>query len=84
MIFILVVALTRYVSLGSILAVLALMAQVWIFGAKGWLRFDVSDVLEAQILVSFVCILAIVLHRSNIKRLLHGNENKFSFKSKRG
>ena len=43
-----------------------------------------ADVLEAQILVSFVCILAIVLHRSNIKRLLHGNENKFSFKSKRG
>lgn len=84
LIFILVVAITRYVSLGSILAVLALMAQVWIFGTKGWLRFDVSDVLEAQILVSFVCILAIVLHRSNIKRLLHGNENKFSFKSKRG
>ena len=83
LIFVLAVAITRYVSLGSILAALGLMVQIWIFGAKGWLAFATSDLLEAQILVSFACILAIVLHRGNIKRLLAGNENKFSFKSKR-
>ncbi len=83
LIFVLAVAITRYVSLGSILAALGLMVQIWIFGTKGWLAFATSDLLEAQILVSFACILAIVLHRGNIKRLLAGNENKFSFKSKR-
>lgn len=83
LIFVLAVAITRYVSLGSILAALGLMVQIWIFGAQGWLAFATSDLLEAQILVSFACILAIVLHRGNIKRLLAGNENKFSFKSKR-
>ena len=49
----------------------------------GWLSFAPGDLLEAQILVAFACLLAIYLHKSNIKRLLHGNENKFSFKSKR-
>ena len=72
LIFVLAVAITRYVSLGSILAALGLMVQIWIFGAKGWLAFATSDLLEAQILVSFACILAIVLHRGNIKRLLAG------------
>ena len=83
LVFVITVALTRYVSLGSILASLCLLVQVIVFGNLGWLSFAPGDLLEAQVLVAFACLLAIYLHKSNIKRLLHGNENKFSFKSKR-
>lgn len=75
--------LTRYVSLGSILAALAVIIQVIVFGQLGYLSYPPQDLLEAQIITVFIGILAIVLHRSNIKRLIAGNENKLSFKSKR-
>ncbi len=81
--FALAVGITRFVSLGSILAALALLVQTWVFGAMGWMPYGDEYLLEAQILISMVCLLAIVLHHANINRLIHGNENKFSFKSKR-
>lgn len=83
LVFAITVGLTRYVSLGSMVAAVALFVQVVVFGRLGILRFAAGDLLEAQILTGFACVLAIVLHRSNIKRLLAGNENKFSFRSNR-
>lgn len=83
LIFVLAVAVTKYVSLGSILAALAVIIQVFVFDALGWLPFAPKDTLEAQVLTVFVAVLAIFLHRSNISRLLHGTENKLSFQSKR-
>ncbi len=76
-VFIIVVALTRYVSLGSLLAALAfllgLLAQRFVFS------MPLPDIL--LYLGSIVVILIWYAHRENIKRLLAGNENKVSFSS---
>ena len=83
LLFALAVGITKYVSLGSILAALAVIVQVFVMGRLGWLPFAGSDLLEAQIVTSLIAVLAVFLHRSNIRRLLQGNENKLSFRSKR-
>ena len=83
LVFAIAVGLTRFVSLGSILAAVALAVQVIVVGNMGYLSYGPGDLLEAQIITCVMAVLAIYLHKSNIKRLLAGNENKLSFKSKR-
>jgi len=61
-----VVAITKYVSLGSILASIVPPVLAWYFG------YPIS-----YIVLSTVCGLFIVIkHKDNIIRLLHGNESK--------
>lgn len=74
--FVIIVALTRYVSLGSLLASLVFLAvlllQKYVLGAP------VSMVL---IYLSVIIVVLIwYAHRSNIKRLLQGKENRIEFK----
>lgn len=83
LVFAISVGVTRFVSLGSILAAVALAVQVIVFGNMGYLSYPTKDLTEAKILTCFIAFLAIFLHKSNIKRLLAGTENKLSFKSKR-
>lgn len=83
LVFAIAVGLTRYVSLGSILAASALGIQVIVFGNLGYLSYPGRDLPEAQVITCGMAVLAIYLHKGNIKRLLAGNENKLSFKSKR-
>ncbi|MBR5308050.1 MAG: glycerol-3-phosphate 1-O-acyltransferase PlsY [Clostridia bacterium] len=73
--FVIVVAIWRYISLGSILSaaiypMVTYAASITDNGQGG------VDVVFAFILGVFV----IVLHRTNIQRLLSGKENKLSFK----
>ena len=82
-IFILVVAITRYVSLGSILGVISLEIQIIAFGQMGLLSVPEQYLTEVYIVFGFVAGLAIILHHANIGRLLKGTENKFSFHSKK-
>ena len=65
-VWLIVVALTRYVSLGSVAAAAALPAAVWLSHGSGRL-IAVGGVVGAM---------AIYRHRSNIQRLLQGTENK--------
>ena len=78
--FITSIAVTRYVSLGSILVVCSYLAQVILFGQLGYLGV-VSEYLPEFYVVS-ACFTAMGLwrHRANIKRLLTGTENKFGVK----
>jgi glycerol-3-phosphate acyltransferase PlsY len=62
---------TRYVSLGSILAAVAVPAASWIRG----------NPLPLNIVVTILGLFVIIRHRENIKRLLNGTENKFAKKS---
>ncbi|MCL2064708.1 MAG: glycerol-3-phosphate 1-O-acyltransferase PlsY [Candidatus Cloacimonetes bacterium] len=71
--FMLVVFLTKYVSLGSILAIIALMISNFMF-------FDLN--IYVKIFTLIMAIFIIYTHRTNIKRLLNGTENKISFKKK--
>jgi glycerol-3-phosphate acyltransferase PlsY len=63
---------TRYVSLGSILAAVAVPAASWIRG----------NPLPLNIVVTILGLFVIIRHRENIKRLLAGTENKFAKKPK--
>ncbi len=62
--------LTRYVSLGSIIAAVVVPAAGWVEGHP----------LPLNIVVSLIGLFVIVRHRENLKRLLAGTESKFAKK----
>ena len=74
------IAITRYVSLGSILVVTSYLVQVLIFGYMGYLHIDAAYLPEFYVVSACFTAMALWRHRSNIGRLLHGTENKFTFK----
>jgi glycerol-3-phosphate acyltransferase PlsY len=67
--FLVVVFLTKFISLGSIIAVIVFTGCVW-FAVK-----------ETNVYMRWFSVIAaslvIMMHRSNIKRLIAGTENKF-------
>ncbi|HEX2944669.1 MAG TPA: glycerol-3-phosphate 1-O-acyltransferase PlsY [Clostridia bacterium] len=72
-VFIVILALTRFVSLGSII---------------GAFLFPFAEILlgrgtETIVFSAVIAVLIIVMHRANIKRLLSGTESKFSFSKKK-
>ena len=76
------VGITRYVSLGSILAGVGFGAQAIVMGYLGWLSYPAGNVGEAVVIAEIISVLVIILHRSNIARLKNGTENKFSLHKK--
>ncbi len=80
--FILVVALTRYVSLGSILVVITFFLQLVIFAETGIISVSSQCKTEVYIVGAVFTLLALWKHRENIKRLLAGKENKFGMSKK--
>lgn len=76
------VGITRYVSLGSILAAVGFGAQAIVMGYLGWLFYPAGNVGEAVVIAEIISVLVIILHRSNIARLKNGTENKFSLHKK--
>jgi glycerol-3-phosphate acyltransferase PlsY len=73
-IFILVVVLTRYVSLGSILAAAAFPLFVWLLSMYLKPVADLAPVMTAAITAGALIVL---MHHANIGRLLRGTESKF-------
>lgn len=81
--FVITVVLTRYVSLGSLLASALFFFEVFLFGQLGGFHMTPSYTYELYILVLALTLLAWFRHKDNIRRLLAGTENKFgSGKSK--
>jgi glycerol-3-phosphate acyltransferase PlsY len=76
------VAITRYVSLGSILVVVSYLIQVIVFGQLGYLNVEAAYLPEFYVLSVCFTAMALWRHRANIKRLLTGTENKFGAKKK--
>lgn len=74
-VFILVLVMTRYVSLASIMASLAFPVVVWfIIGVRHPGLIGMS---------LMVALFIPITHRRNIRRLIRGEENKFDFKRKK-
>ena len=77
-VFVLVLYLTRYVSLSSILGAIMLpVCVLWIWN---------EDELSYRIFALLVAVLVIVTHQKNIGRLLKGNENRvpiFKYRDRR-
>ena len=76
LLFIVVVAITKFVSLGSILAAFVFPILVLFSGKIPFLTNRIDMLVFAIILAAIV----IIKHRSNIVRLVQGKENKLSFK----
>lgn len=79
--FIIVVAISRYVSLGSILAA-AVYPIITFFVHYFIYNIDMAHSLLHTGLVVGTSALLIYMHRSNIQRLKNGTENKFGSKKK--
>ena len=66
---------TRYVSVGSILAAVAVaVSSWWLYAKDGMLR---------PMALTVLAVLAVLRHKENIKRLIHGTENRFEFGKKK-
>lgn len=80
-VFVAVVGITRYVSLGSILMVstFATLSIMFIVNNKYNLP-DFNLKMEAILSIVFFALLAIYRHRANIVRLIKGEENKIGAK----
>lgn len=81
--FIVVVAITRYVSLGSIILVVIFAVGMVIQGEVFGTTLTLPERYELYALSGFLMVLAIYKHKENIKRLLNGTENKLSFSKKK-
>jgi glycerol-3-phosphate acyltransferase PlsY len=85
-VFIIAVAITRYVSLGSILMVITFASLYTIFAINGKYGFDMGDslskeaMIESIIIVIAMALMAIYRHKANIVRLINHEENKLGAK----
>jgi glycerol-3-phosphate acyltransferase PlsY len=73
-IFVLIVTLSKYISLGSILSALLFPVAIWL------IMHPPTPILLSAI---FAALLITYRHKANIQRIIAGNENVFSFKGRR-
>ncbi|MBQ6386142.1 MAG: glycerol-3-phosphate 1-O-acyltransferase PlsY [Lachnospiraceae bacterium] len=77
------VAVTHYVSLGSLLVGAMLMIGTVILGASGYFHTTAGYLTEIYVLIAIIVFQMYYRHRSNIGRLVKGVENKtYIFKRK--
>jgi len=81
-VFIAVVLATRYVSLGSIIAELSYLLQLFCFSRLGLIPLEGTHLYEAYVISVLAVALSIYKHSSNINRLIHHEEKKFSINKK--
>ena len=79
--FVLIVAVTRYVSLGSLVVATIFFVWLFLFGRIGAYGIDQRLLPEFYIVTALISGQAFWRHRANIGRLVRGRENKISFKS---
>lgn len=92
LVFFIVLKLKKYVSLGSMVAALSAVVVAWVFviikycgpvslanfGMYGWGDYVIAGFEYAGV-VTFGAALLIFRHRTNIKRLVHGEESKIKW-----
>ena len=79
-IFIITVAITRYVSLGSIFVMIILIGMSHFLVKFSYGFGEGASPMEFRLLTAAIGLLSIFMHRANIKRLLSGTENKIGKK----
>ncbi len=81
-VFVAVVAVTRYVSLGSILVMILFCIGMVSLGIRGDFGISEAFLPEFCMMACVISVMGIWRHRTNIKRLLSGTENKLGAKKK--
>ncbi len=79
-VFAIVVAISKYISLGSLAA--AFSVPIIMIVRENVFDVDISGYHTILPLTIFLALLVMFTHKSNIKRLLQGNENKIKLKKK--
>jgi glycerol-3-phosphate acyltransferase PlsY len=79
-IFALVVLISRYVSLGSIIAAISVPSTLFI--RENLFHVDIPGYSTLLPFIIGVSVLVIFTHRKNLARLINGSENKISFRKK--
>lgn len=82
LVFIVIVAVTRFVSLGSLTVSVLFLAGLVLEGQMGMFSMAQNYLLEMYGIGLLFVLSAFVRHRANIKRLREGTENKFSMAKK--
>lgn len=77
-IFIAIVAFTKYVSVGSLAVVTVYLIEVILYGQWGGFGVNHRTAIEMYIIAFILLVSAVYKHRANIQRLLNGTENKLS------
>ena len=80
--FLVPVAVTKYISVGSLGAYTVFLIEMVIAGQIGWFEMDAARCYELYGVLFILTILAWYRHRENIKRLAAGTENQFGSKKK--
>lgn len=75
-VFIGIVLVTQYVSVGSIVIMILFVVQVVVYGQMGGFQLNQAELYEFYAIAVVLALLAIWRHRANIQRLLNGTENK--------
>lgn len=80
--FLVISAVTKYVSLGSIIGLISVFVQVVVYGQLGIITVPMGIRAEFYIVTACFTILGVWQHRANIRRLANGTENKIGAKKK--
>ena len=78
-----IVAVTRYVSLGSLAVVIIYMIEVVVYGQMGGFGVKLPYLYEMYGIAAFLMLSAFYKHKANIVRLMNGTENKISIGKKK-
>lgn len=81
-VFVGIVAATRYVSVGSLIVVIVYLVEVVVYGQMGGYGVEAPYLYEMYAIAALLVVSAFFKHRANIQRLLSGTENKISFGKK--
>lgn len=74
---------TKYVSLSSMCMMLSFAIASIIFNTLGITKVAAEWRIDCTIIACFLAALCIFQHRSNIGRIVHGTESRFSFKKEK-
>lgn len=79
-VFLAIVLVTQYVSLGSLVIMILFVIEVIIYGQMGGFGLETPQLYEFYFIAVILAVLAFYRHRENVKRLLKGTENKTNFR----
>ena len=74
-VFIIVVLITRWVSLGSLFAAIGMPLGMFFLH-----RGEGGEMIVLTVLSGVISLIIFIMHRDNLKRILEGNERKLSFR----
>lgn len=74
--FAILLIITKYISLGTMFLYVSFTAVIIFWGQTGRLDLEPTQLMEVYAIYIFLIVITVIRHRTNIKRIIDGNENK--------